>query len=105
MSQDREETINEAARFELAARIYQRLIDSTPSMAVDQVADLMMKITQATQNRRACIGRLGLNGAEPSSDPWTLLDQQRAHEAASGQSACESSTEPETPSAASSEPT
>jgi hypothetical protein len=34
-----------------------------------------MKMTQATQCRRACIQRLGLNGRE-NSDPWTTLESQ-----------------------------
>lgn len=75
VSHDHEELINEAARHELAGRVWQYLIDTNPTMPPSKVADLLTKITQAAQCRRSCVSKLRLSGRpDGAADPWLVLD-------------------------------
>ena len=67
-----EEEVNEAARQEMCARIYMYEVNTNPKMSPSEVANLLQKVTLATQYRRNAIQRLGItdvvdgNGTDPA---------------------------------------
>ncbi len=68
---------NECVRWEMAARLTQRLVADNPDMPPEQVVSSLNAIGNATRNRNAIMGRL-LNGkASPVSDVWAALDADR----------------------------
>ena len=69
---------NECVRWEMAARLTQRLVADNPDMPPEQVVSSLNAIGNATRNRNAVLGRL-LNGKTDSpGDPLdSLLDGLR----------------------------
>jgi len=67
--------INEALRWEMTARVTQKLIADTPTMPPDKVISALNTIGNATRNRNAIMAKL-LDGktVADAADPWSALD-------------------------------
>lgn len=67
--------INEALRWEMTARVTQRLIANTPDMPPGEVISALNTIGNATTKRNALLNKL-LDGTTvaAANDPWSVLD-------------------------------
>ena len=73
--------INEAMRWEMTARVAQRLIADNAGLPPEQVIIHLNTATNATRNRNAAIARLLKDGkATDQGDLWATLDRQKATE-------------------------
>jgi hypothetical protein len=76
VSRAADERINEAVRWEGTARACMRVADN-PDVSDIEAADYLFKAGQASQIRRGCVERLGLDGAVGGNDSWASLDFER----------------------------
>ena len=68
--------INEALRWEMTARVTQRLIADTPAMTPSETISALNTIGNATRNRNAIMSKLldGKSAAAVANDPWQAID-------------------------------
>ncbi len=76
--------INQACRWELTARIAQRMV-ADGNLGPAETLNALNTMTHATRQRDALLGKLDLNGSlAEDGDVWGKLDAQRAPQAEPG---------------------
>ncbi len=67
--------INEAVRWEMVARVTQKLIADHPEMPPGETISALNTVANATRQRNAMLGKL-LDGKVTGDDPWAVIDSE-----------------------------